>query len=98
MGTGDISLANGQAPSFRRSRVEERSGDDRKKAMNNTCSFHSPARSLQLQIFPRRSCLVKRYDKPDDRPTHRIVLQADPSVVGFNKRLANGKPKAEAIG
>jgi len=66
--------------------------------MNNTCSFHSPARSLQLQILPRRSCLAERYDKSDDRPTHRIVLQADPSVVGFNKRLANGKSNSEAIG
>ena len=32
---------------------------------------------------------LRRYDKPDNGPTHRIVLQADASVMGFNKRLAN---------
>jgi hypothetical protein len=39
---------------------------------------------------------VEWYNKLGDGPTGWIVLQADPSVMGFNKRLANGKSKAEA--
>lgn len=41
---------------------------------------------------------LRRYDKPDDGATDWIVLQADASVMGFNKRLANGKSQAEATG
>ena len=54
--------------------------------------------SLQLRICPRRRCLVEWYNKLGDGATGRIVLQADPSAMGLNKRLANGKSKAEASG
>jgi len=43
-------------------------------------------------------CLVEWYDKPDNGPTHWIVLQADAAVMGLNKCLANGQSQAQAIG
>jgi hypothetical protein len=52
-------------------------------------------RCLHGEHVPLR---LRRYDKSNDGPAHRIILQADASVVGFNKCLANRKSEAEASG
>lgn len=41
---------------------------------------------------------VQWQDESGDRPAHWILLQMDPSAVGFDKLFANGKPEAKAIG
>src|ERR1700683_3595427 len=61
---------------------------------DNFTARHRPRHAYNFGFCLRRRSRMEWQDEPDDGPTHRIVLQADPSGVGFDKRLADGQSEA----